>query len=420
MSLEDEPSNRVRWLGAALILLALAALIWQASEAGRVDEPPPPAVVEAEAPEARPSLNEMLASVNTAKLGVLAASASAWAAPGASAAGQDEVEVCGIGRVKVDASGEPVNSEPITQASEKASKAALDRLLPQMSGSSDELTRSAALLLQMEASESRDALARMALTTQSPDVYLFALRACARGRDSGVCRMLSADQLARLDPNNVFPWLEVATDARARGDTAALAEAMYRASLSNRADVQWGKLTGIAMARLPTDTPEFERWALAVRLIGTEAAFSMPYFVVSQYCSVTDVRDSNRQQICSAVAEVLSSKGTNLMDLGFGTTIGQRAGWPAERVAALREEHDALSQVSSSITTDAARPLSCAALQKLARYAVDLGRYGELGVTRRALKQSPDNVASLARRYREATIKRIADSASGPASATSQ
>jgi len=174
------------------------------------------------------------------------------------------------------------------------------------------------------------------------------------------------------------------------------------------------------MARLPTDTPEFERWALAVRLIGTEAAFSMPYFVVSQYCSVTDVRDSNRQQICSAVAEVLSSKGTNLMDLGFGTTIGQRAGWPAERVAALREEHDALSQVSSSITTDAARPLSCAALQKLARYAVDLGRYGELGVTRRALKQSPDNVASLARRYREATIKRIADSASGPASATSQ
>ncbi len=80
-------------------------------------------------------------------------------------------------------------------------------------------------------SDSRDQLARLAVGTRDPELYGLAYGICAtHGREdaNSACRMLSADQWARLDSGNGVPWLAVAAEAKARGDRAGVAEALHR------------------------------------------------------------------------------------------------------------------------------------------------------------------------------------------------
>ena len=51
---------------------------------------------------------------------------------------------------------------------------------------------------------------------------------------------------------------------------------------------------------------------------------------------------ANRTEQCSAIAAVLIEHGHSMMDLSVGARLGENAGWPAARVAALREERDAM------------------------------------------------------------------------------
>src|SRR5687767_9150231 len=103
---EDEPSTRARWLGVALILVALASLVWQAWDAEHA-EPPPDGVPFAGI--GNPSLSEMLGSVDGTRLAqqqaaLAASSATAWsAAPASAPLAKDEAEACGVGPVKVNA-----------------------------------------------------------------------------------------------------------------------------------------------------------------------------------------------------------------------------------------------------------------------------------------------------------------------------
>ncbi|MBC7955069.1 MAG: hypothetical protein H7Y33_04245, partial [Cytophagales bacterium] len=169
MNEHDEPSTRARWLGVVLILVALSALVWQAWVSGLGDELPP-----ADAPRvsaSNPLLSDMLAGVDSAKMGMQAASAAA--ALGAIAPlSPDETELCGLGRVKADGSGRPKDPEPLRLAAQRGR----ERLLPVLLNSPDELTRAVGLLLQGVGSpgggdsalpvsaHARDTLAQMAMS----------------------------------------------------------------------------------------------------------------------------------------------------------------------------------------------------------------------------------------------------------------
>lgn len=399
---DDEPSARARWLGVMLILVALAALIWQALEAGQAEEPPPHAAA-LQLPAATPSLQDMLASVDGAKLGMVQPAPAAANPVAASAPlAADEVELCGLGRVKVNAAGDTVNAETLKDAVEKAGRNALERVLPVLAGHGDEVVRAAGLLLQSSDDRARDALARMAVATQSPEVYRYALRACQKSREAGVCQMLSVEQLARIDPQSLSTWFEVAAVAQARGDAAAVTEALYRASRSTRAGSS--RLASVVMSRLPFDMPVLEKGLLARQIASLDQVAETPYLVANQHCSQASVRDSNRMQTCLALAEVLSTQGSGLMDLSMGIEIGQRAGWPAERVKASLDERDAFFQLSKAANIQgAARQLSCDAVEKITRQVADIGREGQIVLLRRQLKQSPEGMAVLATRFREKT-----------------
>ncbi len=414
-----EPRSRARWLGVVLILVALAALIWQAWLGGVGDELPPE--LRPVAAEQKLSLAEMLARVDSVKLGMQAASAAADARlPMAS----DEVELCGVGRVKADEAGQPKSMEPV----QLAAQGARARLLPLLLGSADEQSRAAGLLLKSmsaagEGDEvvpshtiARDTLASMALSTRSPQVYAWALRACQAERTDGMCQLLTSEQWVRLDPGNVIAWLQVAVDAQARNDSAAVAEALYRTSHASVADAHWGALVGLTLATLPADTPLLAKGALAEELMAIESGFVLPHLAASQYCAETHVRDANRRQTCAAVAEVFHTRGTSLSDVGMAATLGERVGWPTERVQALRDERDAVLQVYTRRTATQRERWSCAALAQTARHLVDVSQLGEIAVMRRALKDSPESTAALAKRYRDAAAKPPTNAASGAVS----
>lgn len=422
---------RMRWVGAGLVVLVLGGLVWQAVEAGLAQAPQ----AEESTVEglAHPQKVEMLARMDDAQLslqGVTAMSAALLAPPPAAPAlAADETELCGLGRVKADESGRPRDMAPIHTAAQRARQ----QVLPLLIGSPDDNLRAAGLLmvaldasgpsevaldglLDGGASRARDELASLAAFKGTPQVYAWAMRACQQQRGEGACRLLSAEQWARLEPGNAMAWLQVAADAQLRRDEPAVAEAMYRVSQAAKSDARPGALAAVVLAKLPPEADLVSRIGLANELARLETRAELPLVAASQHCGAREVRDANRQQVCVAVAEVLARRGSTAAEAALAASIGERAGWPAERVAAAAEERDALAQVVVASQADA---WSCNALaQSLARIH-ETARHGELATLRGALKRSTDGAAVLARRYREATATRVASAASA-ASATAQ
>ncbi len=417
----------VRWVGGTVLVLALAGLAWHAVQHQAGDEaasrlPVAPLESLADAP-----MVELLANADVTRLSsqALTAIATARDAPAsAPAPGPGETEVCGLGAVPADDAGRPRDMAPIRQAAQRLR----EQLMPALLSSSDEATRAAGLLLvaqggphaadageagavSRDAARARDELAAIAVFKGSPQIYAWAMRACQPQREEGVCRMLSSDQWAHLEPGNAVAWLHVAADARGRGDEAGVAEAMYRVSQAPRSDARVGTLVGRVLAKIPSEAELLARVALAEELAALESRAEVPLVVASQYCGEREVRDANRQQVCAHVAQVLTQRGSTLTEAALGARIGERSGWAQERVATARDERDALALLA---TAPAAAPApaesawSCTALARsLARYH-ELGRVGELAVLRGELRRSAQTPAELAGRYRAAEATRVA------------
>ncbi|HEY0820326.1 MAG TPA: hypothetical protein VGD46_16190, partial [Rhizobacter sp.] len=411
---------RLRWAGAGLVLLMLGGLVWQAVVASRAPQSQVDGVEFEPEALAHPDKVEMLARMNEAQLAQQGVSAmtAALRAPSPQALAADETEVCGLGRVKADGTGRPHDMAPIRDATQRLR----EQIVPTLVASPDDTTRAAGLLIvalgdqvaadgpEGRATRARDELASLAAFTGSPQVYAWALHACQKQRGDGVCRMLSAEQWARLEPSNAMAWLQVAADARVRRDEAAVAEAMYRVSQAPRSDARQGTLVGTVLAKMPPEADLLARIGLAQELARLEARAELPLVAASQHCGASEVRDANRQQVCAAVADVLSRRGSTRAEAALAASIGERAGWAAERVAAAGEERDALAEMSGAAL--APNAWSCTALAQALAHFHESARHGELATLRNALKRSPDGAGVLARRYREAQATRVASAAS--------
>lgn len=418
-------TRRMRWVGAGLVVLVLGGLVWQAVEAGL--HHPPEAEESAVEDLAHPDKVQMLARMDETQLSQQGTSAmtAALVAPMAPQLAADETEVCGLGRVKADETGAPRDMAPIQSAAQHAR----DQVLPTLLASQDDAVRAAGLLLVAlddgrvpdgvfdgGASRARDELASLAAFKGTPQVYAWAMRACQQQRTEGVCRMLSAEQWARIEPTNAMAWLQVAADAKLRRDEPGVAEAMYRVSHATKSDARQGTLVGAVLAKLPPEADLTSRIGLAAELAKMEAWTELPLVAASQHCGAKEVRDANRQQVCAGVADVLARRGGTRAEVALAASIGERAGWSAERVAAAGEERDAIAQMSATAQADA---WSCSALAQALARIHETARVGEMATLRGALKRSPDNAAVLAKRYRDSAATRVASAASA-ASAVAQ
>lgn len=261
-------------------------------------------------------------------------------------------------------------------------------------------------------------LARLASLGRDPVIYAMALRGCTLQMDTreGACTLISAEQFAALDPDNQAAWLLVAGAARARNDEVALSDALYRASKAMRSDTYFGAAAALAQASWPSGTRPLSKMLVSTQIIGVESGVDIGsrLSVVLAECSPKAVADPARRQLCSDIAERLVGAGTTLLEVQLGLGIGERSGWPADQVRALRDQTHALQQALSERVL--AGDSRCEMVRNSNEHVADVGRMGEMGAARLAMERSGQSREVLAQKFNRFISTAAAAAASGSAS----
>ena len=422
--------RRVWWgLGAATLAVMLW-FIWS----GRVRVQPGPPRVTTAVPAATP-----------AEASALAASSPTGAA-GRAAHSSGEIEVCGGAWVKSRPDG-TIDDDDFKRVVNLPEARA--RMLDELRADPDEFARAAAIWLsvfgaeplgpaeggkncepdQCEAqrkyaalaAQSRDELARTAATTRDPRVYALAFNVCGGARlGDSACQLLSAEQWARLDPGNAAPWMYVLGQAVDRRDMSAQNEALHRIATSSRSDLRYLALSGLVLDHMPNDDAASPAaLTLTIETIGIEVAFTHPGFqLVAKVCKGAPLRDWNRRESCSAVAELLVERADTLFERGLGVRIGTQIGWTTERIQRLSGEEAAY--VASLTAPGAfAGTNACADIRRDLETVRRRARLGEAGALREWVARSGKTAEDFIRVEREGRARIAADAASAAASAAS-
>lgn len=233
-------------------------------------------------------------------------------------------------------------------------------------------------------------LARIAATTRDPLSYAAALRTCQGFKTDASapsCAGLRAEQLAQIDPDNVATWLEVASDAAARKDAAAVESALLRAARGKRFDplaLPFGELAaGIDLHYEPVRT------LIVMQLAGAQFGQQPPpYGAAEAYCSKELATTPARREVCGELATQLAERGPDLLALTNGIVIAQRAGLPAERIG--RYEGERKSLFTDMASSNAGTGFSCEWSAKLETWMNGVVRHGEAGYLRQLhARQAP-------------------------------
>ena len=399
----DPPLFRWRRVLATAIVAVVVVLGWLAHERGLWRETvlPPLAAASAAAPvvAAVSAAPVERAVTSTRPLARVVAVAQAPAASAPRTPGPGEVEVCGGGIVKAEAGTGAF--ELALKARSPAVRAAWEAALL---ASADVRARAAGIRIA-GGTDVHDRLARLAADSRDPLVYALAMGSCqpmGRAPNPGACQLLSPEQWVTIDPDNASPWLQLADAAITRRTDPS--EAFHRAAQAKVLRSYWGALHGPVLSAQPPGTSALDRLAMVADATNVSPA-AAPLAPAAAFCAAALLRDVNRRQTCESLATLLVEHGDNLVDLTVGRTLGERVGWPAERLAALRDERDALMALQRE-RVDADQGYGCSALDKQTAYFAEVGRRGELGALRDALRRSGRSAESVARSWRAASAPR--------------
>jgi hypothetical protein len=326
-----------------------------------------------------------------------------------------EIDVCGVGKVKLDR-GDWTATGKYFDALTKKSRM---RWLTALRNSDDYRARATGLYLegmldhdapQKDPEAARDELVQLAVGTKDPAVYALAYTKCVSGvEDSalpGACPQLSLDEWTRADSDNAVPWLRLAAKARREKDGAAEAAAFAHAAQAHKYESYDWSLFSFAQPAMPSDVTAADRWYLTVDVVGVEAAMPMPYAPTFQYCSRDAMADTTVHRQCSALAELMVSKATTLLEFSVGKSLGARAGWPAEAVDHLTQQLQASMQAINQMTpSDPEQQWNCDSVVRGNAYMSEWEQLGEMGLARQAIERSGETVAELARKYTEHVAK---------------
>lgn len=302
------------------------------------------------------------------------------AAPPAMAAAAPVFDICGLGRVSapagaaadaatggVDALPAPLGREPLAQARERMldglragpPRARIAALLMVQPGPDDEANRAAwAQALVQQALDSQDAVA-----------LAWAEEACGQLPDGPACRLSLIRARLRLEPDNGHHWAALADE-----DPGAADEAWRGLQQARRWHEAPQALLLVTQAQLPPDVPGYLRLALGAEVTTRAAALPSPGegFMLER-CGGADTA---RRGECDALARLLVERSDAAQALAQGHRIAQGAGWPAERMAELQREIQALGR--GGWAADAQQPLSCASVEAWQRHVAELAAGGPL------------------------------------------
>ncbi len=305
----------------------------------------------------------------------------------------NSVEVCGYGAVQL-AVDDP---NPLQRVPLVLRHAALDQVEARLAAHPEAAVRAAGLLIgargRVAGSRARiQQLARLAVSTQDAAVYLLALRGCRTygETDAGACALLSRAQWARLDPDNLHPWLELAAEAAARDDAPAEAEAMRQAAQARHSDARAGLLPALVAQALGPPVPGLQRALAASLARSLDDGWTLTSSLhADAYCAAEALADGSRAAVCDAVARTLAEHSQSLADVASGAAIGRQLGWPTERWQGWLHEQQALLQLGEAGSAAAANDLdfSCARLAQRQAWSRAVGAQGELASLRQRIAQ---------------------------------
>jgi hypothetical protein len=345
----------------------------------------------------------------------------------------DEIEVCGVGKVKLDRDDWASASKYL----DALTKNPRQRWLAALRNSDDYRARAAGLYLegifdrdstQKDPQAAREELVQLALATKDGAIYALALTKCIKGLEDfasqSACPQLSLDDWTRADADNAVPWLQLAAKARREGDGTAEAAAMTHAARAHRYESYISSLFSFAQSAMPDDMTAADRWILSTEIIGMEAAMPMPHQPLFQYCSREAQSDVAVGRQCNALAVLMVNSGGTLLDLSAGRRLGTILGWPAERVEKLGQEMKASMQVINEMTgTDPKQQWSCDSVARGNAYMSQLQELGERGLAKKEIERSGESAAELSRKFDEWTAalqRKAQESAQSQAAAAPQ
>ncbi|MCW5666212.1 MAG: hypothetical protein KIT35_20465 [Piscinibacter sp.] len=369
----------VQWrlvLGVVAVATVLVALLisWQ-RELWSAQE-----VVVAVAPRLAASATPASAPRRVAYVAPAASALPAPARPVAPA----RAEVCAA-RAAPD---EDITPEDVSEtALQRRSRDSGARWLAAMQASGDERTRAAGWLLAQggDAAAQRDRLATLATSSRDAQVQAYALRACrGAGPASSACQSLTPQAWVQIEADNGAAWLALSGDTRL--EPAVQLDALRQAARARRFETHGAALQGLVQAAAPAGTGELDRLAMA-RLVAALRGDWLVTEPLRLHCSASALADPERSGLCDAIADMLATQGQSVPDLLQARDIGQRVGWPEDRLEALRDEADALLAFERR-RADASELANCGELVRLNAFYAEVGRLGQLAALRQAMQRS--------------------------------
>jgi hypothetical protein len=194
-------------------------------------------------------------------------------------------------------------------------------------------------------SQYEKALIGIASRTRDPQVYALALLSCSqdwRNSAAGACAFLSAEQWARIEPDNGVPWLQVALASERAHDNAARDNAIRRASSAQSFDTHLPNFLGLLRTpELRGETPETSS-DLAADLFSMQMLLpTQPYGLLLRFCNYPAVADQSRIDTCNDLTRLLLEHDKTMLGFSTGVRLAQSANWPPEKVDSLRQRKKA-------------------------------------------------------------------------------
>jgi hypothetical protein len=258
------------------------------------------------------------------------------------------------------------------------------------------------LKLAREAASPRaQELAQLASASQDAGAYSMGLFGCRLNREDGACAKLSIARWSELDADNAVPWSYLAEEAASRKDEVALSQALKRAANAQTSDYRGSTILVMAEHPIARQLAAAPRLVYLTHLLGIYAALpTPPHRAVSKACVADRMENSTRKQVCGELATMMTERSKSNHEFGLGTSIGERAGWPPDRVQRLRDEKEAVYFVEGKdwVPEDVH---SCRFLEQLETRTRELSSIGELSSARQKIAASGRPVSELARDWRE-------------------
>jgi len=332
-----------------------------------------------------------------------------------SALASDEADVCGYGRVK----------RSVVEGLQVTARAAADRVLSRfaagLAASKDESDGALGLFLREalsgksldeladcgetdscshgttapsaeQAADIQASLVRLASASRNPQAYALAFQSCGYRSGPGVkgpCALLSAERWAQIEPDNGVPWLILASAAQAANDLPARDTAVVRASTAQRFDAHLPNFLGLLHSPGIQAEPPQIRAALEEDLLGLEITRpAMPYSAFLGFCGYPSTADAGRLRVCGDLANLLLNHDQTMIGLGAGVKLAQSAGFPPERINALREEKKALDSAAQKQAQETGEGVTCQEITRFEQWAADYAQLGGRGVAIKFLEKN--------------------------------